>query len=237
MIDSEVISMTCPNCGAIYDEGCRFCGACGTALTIEKKGTHRVPIIIMLVLSIVGTCVFFANGGKLVPDPEDLPQMDLFYGEEFEEFIVYDGALSGNSLYFEEETQITLPETVDGQTITAIDSYGFSGFVYAGAIYLPDTVTEIRDGAFDSCWSLRGMDLPPALEHIGDNAFYDCDSLEAVHIPATVEFIGQDAFYECENLAFIFYDGTIDQWKALYPQDLPAETAICCADGTFHQAD
>lgn len=226
--------MTCPNCGAMFDEGCRFCGACGTPLAIEKKGTHRVPIIIMLVLSVVGICIFFATGGTLVPDPEDLPQMNMDFGDDF---YVYDGALSANSFNFIDTAEITVPETVDGETITAIDAYGFVDMYDVTAVYLPDSVTEIGDGAFASCWSLRGMDLPPALKHIGDEAFYDCSSLEAVHIPATVEFIGQYAFYECDSLAFIFYDGTIDEWKALYPQNLPNETTVCCADGNFHQAD
>lgn len=228
--------MTCPNCGAIFDAGCRFCGACGTPLTInyEKKGTHRVPIIIMLVLSIIGTCLFFATGGKLVPDPGDLPAMD--FGDSGE-YYIFDGALSANSYNFEGVTEITVPDTVEGQTVTAIDAYGFADLYDVTAVYLPDTVTQIGDCAFGYCYYLRGMDLPPALEHIGDEAFYDCDSLEAVHIPATVSFIGQDAFLECDSLAFIFYDGTIDQWKALYPQDLPYETTVCCADGNFHQAD
>ena len=234
MIINEVIIMTCPNCGAIFDEGCRFCGACGTPLTIEKKGTHRVPIIIMLVLSIIGTCVFFATGGKLVPDPADLPQMNMNFGDDF---YVYDGALSVNSFNFMEETEITVPRNVNGETITAIDAYGFVDMYDVTAIYLPDAVTKLGDSAFAACWALRGMDLPPALKHIGDEAFYDCDSLEAIHIPATVEFIGQDAFYDCDSLSFIFYDGTIDQWKALYPQDLRGETTVCCADGNFHQAD
>lgn len=234
MMVIEVIIMTCPKCGAMFDEGCRFCGTCGTPLTIEKKGTHRVPIIIMLVLSIIGTCVFFATGGNLVPDIPDLAQMDANYGQTF---VVFDGAVTGYYVNFIDETEITVPGTVDGETVTAINSYGFADFFHVTAIYLPDTVTEIRDGAFDSCYSLRGMDLPPALTRIGNRAFYDCDSLEAIHIPAAVEFIGQDAFYECDSLAFIFYDGTIDQWKALYPQNLPNETTVCCADGTFHQAD
>lgn len=228
--------MTCPNCGAIFDEGCRFCGACGTPLTInkEKKGTHRVPIIIMLVLSILGTCLFFATGGKLAAEPGDLPQMDFGFGEDF---MVFDGMLSANPFNFDGVTEITVPETVDGQTITVIDELAFFDFDDVTVIHLPDTVEHIEKGAFDDCNSLRGMDLPPAVEHIGDEAFLNCTGLEAVHIPASVDHMGQDVFLGCDSLAFIFYDGTIDQWKDLYPQNLRGETTVCCVDGNFHQAD
>lgn len=234
MINNEVITMTCPNCGAVFAENCRFCGACGTPLTIEKKGTHRVPIFIMLAMSILGIVIFFATGGSLVPDPADLPQMDFGFGGNF---AVYDGALYANALLLEGEAEITVPETVEGQTVTAIDDYGLSDLTGATAIYLPDTVEALGTGALSYCWSLRGLDLPESVKYIGDEAFYECSALEAIHIPAAVESIGDNAFGRCASLAFIFYDGTIDQWKALYPQDLPSKTAVCCSDGTFFQAD
>ena len=232
MIRIEVIIMTCPNCGAVFAENCRFCGACGTPLTMEKKGSHRVPLLIMLAMSVIGIVIFFATGGKLAADPQDFPQMDFSIGEDF---TIYDGAVTASAFHFAGATEITVPDAVAGQTVTAIDSYGFADFYDVTTIYLPETVKEVKTGAFASCWSLRGMDLPAGVTAIGMDAFYDCDALEAIRIPASVEFIGRDAFYECDSLAFIFYDGTIDQWTDLYPQELSPDTAVCCTDGTFYQ--
>ena len=221
--------MNCPNCGAVCEERGRFCGACGAALTIEKKGSHRVPIIIMLVLSIIGTCVFFATGGKLVPDPQDLPQMGGFLDQPY---YIEDGVLSANYFVLSEEAVITVPGDFDGQTVTAIGDFSY---LSCTGVYLPDTVTAIGESGFEGCDLLRGMDLPPALTSIGDYAFFDCVSLEAIHIPATVEYIGEDAFAYCDSLAFIFYDGTIAQWEDIFNQELSPETAVCCTDGTFYQ--
>ena len=227
--------MKCPNCGVIHEDNCRFCGVCGAALTIEKKGSHRAPIIIMLALSIIGTCIFFAAGGKLAADPVVLPQMDFSAGEDF--FVDIEGKLNSNRRTLMNRTEITVPEVVDGQTVTAIDVYGLGGLTDVTVFYLPDTLEEIQDEAFSGCISLRGMDLPDSLRHIGEQAFFGCASLEAVHIPASVEYIGQDAFLGCENLTFIFYDGAIGEWKGLYRGVLPAKTAVCCTDGTFFQSE
>lgn len=217
--------MNCPNCGAAYESRCRFCGACGTALTPQKKGGHRVPIIIMLVLSIIGTCVFFATGGKLVPDPQDLPLLD-------QPFSISDGVLNANYMVLTEEAEIRVPDTFDGQTVTAIGDFSY---LSCTGVHLPDTVTALRESAFEGCSLLRGIDLPPALTTIGDYAFFDCVSLEAIHIPISVEEIGEDAFLYCDSLAFIFYDGTIAQWKSIFNQELLPQTAVCCTDGTFYQ--
>ena len=225
--------MKCPNCGCVFDDGCRFCGICGTALTIQKKGTHRVPLLILLALSVIGIVIFFATGGSLAPDPGDLPQ--TAYGTSGA-YTVYDGTLYANTFALAGKTEITVPETVDGQTVTAIDDYGLSDLTNAIVIRLPDTVETLGTGALSNCWDLRGMDLPASLKHIGEMAFYECSDLEAIHIPASVESIGEDAFDRCSSLSFVFYDGTIAQWKALYTGELNAKTAVCCTDGEFFQS-
>ena len=227
--------MTCPNCGAIFDDNCRFCGACGAPLTIEKKGSHRVPLLIMLAMSIIGIVIFFATGGKLAADPQAFPQMDFSVGEDFS--VDIEGKLYSNRSTLMNRTEITVPDTVDGRTVTASDVYGLGGLSDVTVFYLPGTLEEIRDEAFSGCISLRGLDLPGSLRHIGGEAFSDCASLEAIHIPASVQHIGQNAFQGCESLTFIFYDGTIEQWKDLFNQKLPADTAVCCTDGTFFQAE
>jgi len=71
---------------------------------------------------------------------------------------------------------------------------------YLEEIYIPDTVTEIRDDAFSGCQSLKNIHLPASLKTIGDNAFSECKSLETIEFPETLETIGEEAFYACTSL-------------------------------------
>ena len=222
--------MTCSNCGAVFDDTSRFCGVCGSALTAPKKGTHLVPILILCALTALGLWVFFATGGAVAPAT---PAPEVFHDSSF---TVTHGDLYTDSV-FPGVTELTVPETVGGLNVTGIGRYCFAECDDLTVVHLPDSVTSIGEFAFSGCDSLRAMELPGGVKEIGAQAFGDCPSLEAIRIPASVKDIGPAVFGGCDRLAFIFYDGTIDQWQALFDQKLSPETTVCCTDGTFHQPE
>lgn len=220
--------MTCSNCGAVFDDTSRFCGVCGSPLEAPKKGTHRVPLLILLALTVLGIWVFFATGGTpATPAPEVSHDSS---------FTVTHGNLYSDS-FFEGVTELTVPETVGGLNVTGIGRYCFSECDDLTVVYLPDTVTAIGESAFAGCDSLRAMELPKGVAEIGADAFADCPSLEAIRIPGSVVYMGPGVFDGCDSLSFIFYDGTIEAWKTLFDQQLSPETTVCCTDGTFHQPE
>ena len=70
---------------------------------------------------------------------------------------------------------------------------------YAGTLTIPEqvnghTVTALSAGAFNGCHSLKAVNLPPTLTTIGDYAFNGCDSLTSIIIPGQVSTIGNHAF-------------------------------------------
>ncbi len=91
---------------------------------------------------------------------------------------------------------------------------------YLTSVTLPDSVTEIREGAFRSAL-IAGIDFPASLRLIGDEAF--CSSalagvtfseglesigrkafaytlLDEVRLPESLEYIAKDSFARCEKL-------------------------------------
>lgn len=71
------------------------------------------------------------------------------------------------------------------------------------SITIPDTWTEIPDGAFGVCSdTLTKVNFENAenITRIGDYAFYLCEMLEDIDVPATVTELGQGAFYGCRIL-------------------------------------
>ena len=62
---------------------------------------------------------------------------------------------------------------------------------------MPNSVTCIESGAFQSCNSLKTIVLSTELTRIEEDTFYRCDSLESIVIPNNVTFIGENAFSRC----------------------------------------
>ncbi len=105
--------------------------------------------------------------------------------------------------YYGEESNVTIPETVDGYTVTEIGDYAF--YEYSDpkileTIELPDTVVSIGEEAFSYCENLKTIVWPDSLQSIGSYAFEDCISLEKVTLPDTVAHIGDEAFAYCSSL-------------------------------------
>lgn len=76
----------------------------------------------------------------------------------------------------------------------------FSGCCALEAVSLPNTATEIEDGAFSGCVALKGLWMPTQLKRIKDYAFAGCRSLVQLDIPNTVTEIGNGAFEDCSAL-------------------------------------
>lgn len=84
--------------------------------------------------------------------------------------------------------------------ITSVSDYFFDNWDIK-TLSLPDSVTEIKEGAFTYCYLLESVTIPDGVEIIGDSAFYGCDSLTEVTIPGSVEIIAYNAFCDCSYLS------------------------------------
>ncbi len=99
--------------------------------------------------------------------------------------------------------QITIPEKIDGHTVTKIGDNLFAGHQEITSINIPDTVTEIGYGAFRYCVNLANINIPSSITRIGVCAFTDCKSLTAIKLPNTITEIEESTFNGCLSLAEI----------------------------------
>ena len=65
---------------------------------------------------------------------------------------------------------------------------------------IPNTVTKIRDYAFEGCTSLTSMTIPNSVTSIGNSAFYDCSGLADLTISNSITRIRWGTFYGCSSL-------------------------------------
>lgn len=133
-----------------------------------------------------------------------------------------DGSLE-ITCYKGDRTEVTVPERIGKNTVTAIGAGAFSANTMCAArtsesicdfrrmitkITLPKTVTCIDKQAFCECYSLREINLPIGLAEIHYQAFFACISLESLKLSGGVGFIGKSAFNNCPNLTVFVRRGS-----------------------------
>jgi len=83
--------------------------------------------------------------------------------------------------------EIVIPSKYKQYTVTIINGSsvvgGFANCAYLEKITIPDSVTQIGDGAFSGCSSLTSVTIPDSVTSIGNSAFYGCGSLTSITIP------------------------------------------------------
>lgn len=156
-------------------------------------------------------------------------------------------------------TTVTIPDNV-----TSIGRYAFRGCESLASVVIPDKVTRIREYTFYECGELTNVTIGNGVTAIGENAFERCTSLTSIIIPDSVTSIGRYAFRDCtgltsvtigsgvksiadsvfdgsSELTSITYNGTIEQWKAIYKwQDWNSNTGdyvVHCTDGDISKAN
>ena len=107
------------------------------------------------------------------------------------------------SQYTGSASELIIPSTLGGRTVTSIRYKAFENCVTLTSITIPDSVTNIGGAAFYNCSRLTSITIPDGVTSIGDNAFEDCESLTSITIPDSVTKIGNSAFEDCESLTSI----------------------------------
>lgn len=97
------------------------------------------------------------------------------------------------------ETEITIPEELDGCPVTAVGP-AFIGNRRIVSVTMPDSVTDLWNGSFCGCIRLRQIRLSENLRAVKEKTFMGCTSLREIRIPDSVTLIGREAFGDCSKL-------------------------------------
>lgn len=103
--------------------------------------------------------------------------------------------------YTGNESDVTVPEKIDGKTVTAIGDGAFKMSNVLRSVVIPSTVRRIGGSAFRECRNLCAVTLGSGVEEIGGSAFLGCSALQRLAIPSNVRSLGGLAFAHCTELA------------------------------------
>lgn len=165
------------------------------------------------------------------------------YGELDTEHGVLEYRLYGDKMgitgYRGKDTEVSVPETIDGYLVTRIGKKAFLSNKMLKQISLPESIIQIEDWAFACCGKLSRIILPYHRMEIGQGIFKDCFVLEQIidehgdeQDPGTVDISYLLAAVMSRLDAFYLFDfenaGTkewIARWDARMLQLMRAEDA------------
>lgn len=221
--------MYCNCCHCPCSETDRFCINCGAPLgSVEKKGRHWVPLLIMAVLFFCCTALFYA-----IP-MEDTPSTKSIASYETPWFSLENGVLSFDQSKYTGSPELTVPAQIGGMEVVAIGDGCFENCGALTAIHLPDGLKAIGEEAFEDCAGLRGMKIPESVAFLGEGAFDGCSSLEAVCISNQTQHLGDNVFNDCTSLRYVYFLGNFQEWTGIYQDFIDPSVIISCEDGKFH---
>lgn len=111
---------------------------------------------------------------------------------------------------FETIMSLAIPETIEGNPVTAIGDWAFglpeenNGQLVC--VTIPDSVTSIGRAAFVENYNLKSVIIGNGVRSIGASAFAYCYGLENVQIGNNVTTLGRSAFWYCGLKSIIIPD-------------------------------
>lgn len=114
------------------------------------------------------------------------------------------------------ETNVYIPDKIDGLTVYRIDRYAFQNNFILKSIRFPSSLKEIGGSSFNNCTSLSSVTFPYGLERIEAGAFSYCTSLTEISLPDTVKFIESSIFEHCLSLKSAKLAGSFSEMKSTF---------------------
>ena len=151
--------------------------------------------------------------------------------------------------------ELTIPDTLGGKTVVAIDhrafnacntltkvivpdsvksldTYAFSGCEKLTDIKLSNGIKDIPEYCFADCKQLSKVEMGEGVESIGAMAFSSCELLSEFDLPVSVNSVGQQAFQSCKALKKITVRKGIKELKHLTFSDCTGLTEVVFEEGT-----
>lgn len=119
--------------------------------------------------------------------------------------------------------KVEIPSTIDGKKVISLQGTNHPDWVYnsvlnnckaVSEVIIPDTITEIPDGAFYNCVGLKSITIPNTIVSIGYRAFEGCIGLNTVTMPNSLTSIGSSAFNGCSGLKSIVLSDKLIEIKS-----------------------
>ena len=111
------------------------------------------------------------------------------------------------------DSDVVIPSTIDGKTVTKIGTRAFSGLENITNIKIPDTVNAIAYRAFYGCTGLTEIAIPESVTEIGEQVFFKASNLNTVYYDSP--YNTDNSFLKLEHIEKIVLGGEKMNYQAV----------------------
>ena len=129
----------------------------------------------------------------LPDDPSGPDESAKIYDENGLEYVYSNGYLWLSLRGKCTQTDITVPNRVNGETVIGVASSAFTGDSTLESITFSEGITTIETCGFFSCSQLKTVKLPSTLKRVERQAFSGCP-ITSIELPDGLTYIGKAAF-------------------------------------------
>ncbi len=116
--------------------------------------------------------------------------------------------------YKSKNAEVVIPSKVEYKgkeyIVASLGCEAFGGYNLISVI-IPNSVTEIGNGAFNNCVNLERVIVGDSVNVIGERAFYECKKLNSLVLGNNVAKIGYGAFDGCKNLKSVVLPDSVTE--------------------------
>lgn len=142
-------------------------------------------------------------------EPTTEPPIPGYY-----EYTVLEDNTARITKYIGGDTEIVIPSTLDGYTVTELGDFAFHKCKRLKHIGIPDTVTQIGFLAFADCTSLEEITIPDSVTVLENKSFHECSSLKTVAIGNSLKKINNGLLADCPSLENIILGSSVEEFDS-----------------------
>ena len=120
------------------------------------------------------------------------------------------------------DTEIVIPPTSpDGDMVTRISTWAFSGNKKITSISIPENVTSIGNYTFRGCYNLKSITIPSSMKHIMSMAFLYCDNITDIYYYGTeaewnlIEFGSNNGSIGKATVHYLVHDNHVHNYEKI----------------------
>ena len=140
-----------------------------------------------------------------------------------------------------QQGDLVIPSTIDGLAVTTIGESAFYRCMgFDGKLIIPDSVTDIKAGAFVECRNITEIVLSSNLKSIGGVAFAGCTGIRGdLMLPNSLESVGRLAFerLKCDGKLYIPSKISMDNLIDAIDQWTPFSEYVVYDDNTEYAVE